>query len=136
MELMQNDSYDYEGPIMAAVAAVAAVVVFRLEVKSSAAEQTCTGTVSKPNYLTTKAADSRATKNQAYILHIEQQDPKVWASNSLFEILVFFRIYQCVVVVVVVSLERVCANDNSLEGGCWGRPTTSSRFCPACNGIK
>jgi hypothetical protein len=37
MELMQNDSYDYEGPIMAAVAAV---VVFRLEVKSSAAEQT------------------------------------------------------------------------------------------------
>jgi hypothetical protein len=43
-----------------------------------------------PTMLTTEGADSRATKNQGYILHVDKQDLKVWASNSLFEILVFF----------------------------------------------
>jgi hypothetical protein len=62
--------------------------------------QTCTGTA---YYLTTKEADSRATKNQGYILHVDKQDPKVWASNSLFEILVFFEYILCVVVVVIES---------------------------------
>jgi hypothetical protein len=66
-------------------------------------EQTCTGTASKTDYLTTKEADSRATKNQAYILHVQQQDTKVWASNSLFEILVFFEYILCAVVVVIES---------------------------------